>query len=295
MLRLRMQAGNPLLIMDNTVKLQYNHAIFIRRNMTMKHYALIGEHLGHSLSVPIHKAIFSRLGIDADYSLIEVPREGFAVRIKELMQQLDGFNVTIPYKQDIIPLLDDTDSVAQAIGAVNTVLTGDTVCGFNTDAHGFTTMLRRHGIDPAGKPCYILGTGGAAKAAYAALTAMNAASITLVSRHPKGDEISYARLMDEFSGVLVNCTPVGMWPDITGCPIAADMLPSLLARAAGVADMIYNPPETVLTAAARAANIPACTGLTMLIAQAVEAESIWQGRPMPANLTDELMKELTLS
>lgn len=260
----------------------------------MKHYALLGEHLGHSLSVPIHEAIFARMGIDADYRLIEIPREAFVPRVNALLGELDGFNVTIPYKQEIIPLLAGVDGAAQAIGAVNTVLAGDQPRGYNTDASGFAAMLRRHGIDPAGRPCYILGTGGASKAAFAALKGMGAAKVTFVSRHPQGDEIGYARLAEEFSGVLVNCTPAGMWPDVAGCPIPAETLADVLSRAAGVADMIYNPPETVLTAAARAAGVPACTGLTMLIAQAVEAEAIWQGRPMPENLTDELMKELNL-
>lgn len=260
----------------------------------MNHYALIGEHLGHSLSVPIHQAIFAKMGIDADYRLIEVPREGFADSMQDIMRELDGFNVTIPYKQAIMPLLCEIDGAAQAIGAVNTVLTGDAPRGFNTDAYGFAAMLRRHSIDPAGKPCYILGTGGASKAARAALTGMGASAVTLVSRHLQGEEISYDRLAEAFSGVLVNCTPAGMWPDVSGCPIPAEALPGMLSRASGVADMIYNPPETVLTAAAKAAGVPACTGLYMLIAQAAEAEAIWQNRPMPAGLTDELMKELTL-
>ncbi|MGN0779363.1 MAG: shikimate dehydrogenase family protein [Aristaeellaceae bacterium] len=261
----------------------------------MKHYALIGEHLGHSMSVPIHEAIFRRLGIDADYRLVELPRDGFAQGARRLMDEVDGFNITIPYKQDIMPLLDAVDDAAQTIGAVNTVALNGRAIGYNTDVPGFAAMLRMHGIDPAGQPCYVLGTGGASKAVVAALRRMGAAQVTLVSRTPKGDDtIDYARLTDEFSGVLVNTTPAGMLYQQDTCPIREDALPGILRRATGVADIIYNPPETVLTRAAKSMGVPACTGMTMLIAQAVEAESIWQGYPMPANLTQTLDKELKL-
>lgn len=260
----------------------------------MKHYALLGERLGHSLSVPIHQAIFERMGIDADYRLIEIPRPDFASTAKRLIRELDGFNVTIPYKEEIIPLLTNLDEGARAIGAVNTVVTGDAPLGYNTDILGFTAMLRHFSIDPKGQPCYVLGTGGTAKTARAALRLMGAARVTVVSRHPTGEEIGYSRLAEEFSGLLVNTTPAGMWPDVTGCPIASEVLPSVMRRAAGVVDVIYNPPETVLTAAAKTVDIPACTGLYMLIDQAVAAERLWQSTPLPDDLTQTLMKELKL-
>lgn len=95
-------------------------------------------------------------------------------------------------------------------------------------------------------------------------------------------------------GLIVNTTPAGMYPRVDGCPIDAAHLPGIVARADGVADIIFNPAETVLTAAAKRVGTPACTGLYMLIAQAVEAESIWQGCSMPPNLAETLMKELHL-
>lgn len=260
----------------------------------MKHYALLGERLGHSLSVPIHQAIFERLGIDADYRLIEIPRPSFASTARQLLGELDGFNVTIPYKEEIIPLLSDMDEGAKAIGSVNTVVAGQRPLGYNTDILGFTAMLRYFGIDPEGHPCYVLGTGGTSKTAQAALKLMGASRVTVVSRHPKGMEIGYDRLAEEFSGVLVNTTPAGMWPDVQGCPISQAALPGMLARAVGVVDVIYNPPETVLTAAAKASGVPACTGLYMLIDQAVAAERIWQPITLPADMTQTLMKELKL-
>ena len=260
----------------------------------MKHYALIGEKLGHSMSVPIHEAIFRHMGIEADYRLVELSREGFRQGVAELMQSMDGFNVTIPYKQDVIPLLHSIDPAARAIGAVNTVLTGDSCRGFNTDVSGFTTMLRMHGISPEGRPCYVLGGGGTSRTACTALRQMGASRVTVVSRQPAEGQIGYDQLTEEFSGILVNTTPAGMWPRVDGCPVSADALPSILRRAEGVADVIYNPPETVLTAAAKKYDVPACTGMSMLIAQAVEAESIWQGFPMPEDLTPTLVKELKL-
>lgn len=260
----------------------------------MKHYALIGEKLGHSLSVPIHEAIFQRLGIDADYRLIEIPRDQVARVIPQLINELDGFNVTIPYKKEVIPLLDEIDQFASDIGAVNTVLCDHPSRGFNTDAPGFTAMLHHFGIDPHGEHTYVLGGGGSSLTALSVLRKLGARSIHIVSRTPNGDgQIDYDefhRMFPATGGVIVNTTPVGMWPKVDGCPIDV----SVLKYAKGVADIIYNPPETVLTAAAKAASVPACTGLYMLIDQAVKAEAIWQHRDMPADLTDTLMKELKL-
>ena len=259
----------------------------------MLHFALIGEKLGHSLSRPIHEELYRALGIDAEYRAIEIPRDRFDETVTGLLDTLDGFNVTIPYKQTVMPLLDTLDDFAAGIGAVNTVTCRDR-SGHNTDAPGFAAMLRYHGIQPAGQPCFVLGNGGASKAVCAALKSMGAASVTLVSRHPGGEIIGYDALAERFSGILVNCTPAGMWPDVTGCPVAPERLPGLLRRAAGVADIIYNPAETVLTRAAKAAGVPACTGLYMLVAQAVEAERLWLGRDIPEDMNALLLKRLTL-
>ena len=132
------------------------------------------------------------------------------------------------------------------------------------------------------------------RAAVTALHDMGAAQVALVSRHPAGEEISYDRLAEVGTGVLVNCTPAGMYPHEEGCPLTAAQLAAVLPRLTGVADMIYHPAETVLTRAAKAAGVNACTGLYMLIHQAVAAEEIWQGRTLGRELTDELMKELQL-
>ncbi len=257
----------------------------------MLHFGLIGEHLGHSLSVPIHQAIYARLNLEADYRLIEIPREELAARVAELFQELDGFNITIPYKQDIIPMLAELDHAAESIGAVNTVECAQRI-GHNTDAPGFAAMLRHHGMHVAGKPCYVLGTGGASKAVVAALHGEGASSVTLVSRTPRDGVISYEQLAEEFSGYLINCTPAGMWPNTDGCPVDDSALSTMLPKALGVADVIYNPPETRLTLAAKAANVPSCTGLYMLVAQAVVAERFWLKRDLPEDLTSLVMRDI---
>lgn len=264
----------------------------------MKHYGLIGEKLGHSVSVPIHQAIWAEIGVDADYRLIEIERSALAENVRTLLNTLDGFNVTVPYKQAVMPLLNRIDPFAQAVGAVNTVLTGVESCGFNTDDPGFEQMLRHFDMDVSGQRVFILGSGGAMHACRSAVRRMGAKEVAIVSRTPKQpDEISYETFYDSFpdvGGLIVNTTPVGMYPHGDTCPIDREKLPLLVARASAVADIIFNPAETVLTAAARSAGTPTCTGLYMLIAQAVEAEKIWQRREMPRGLCEKLMKELHL-
>ena len=266
----------------------------------MKHYGLIGEKLGHSLSRPIHEAIFREMGIDADYRIIEIPKGDFLPRTKELFSTLDGFNITIPYKQDVIPLLDMIDPAASEIGAVNTVLCG-TSTGYNTDAAGFMGMLRHYGIDPRGRHCFILGSGGTAKTVRACLGMMGASTVTVVSRHPEGTgQISYGEFYEVFpqtGGIIVNASSAGMWPrkdEDNICAIHPSRVDEMMRYAQGVADVVYNPPHTFLTKAAERAGVPWCTGLYMLVAQAVEAEKLWQGSDIPDELILKIMQEVQL-
>ena len=267
----------------------------------MKHYALIGEKLGHSLSRPIHEAIFREMDIDADYRIIEIPRADFVPRVQELLATLDGFNITIPYKQDVMPLLSAIAPAAAQIGAVNTVLCHEKR-GFNTDAAGFMGMLRHYGIDPAkGAHSYILGSGGTAKTVKACLQMMGAQQITVVSRHPgAADEISYADFYDLFprtGGTIVNASSAGMWPrkdEDNICAIHPSRVDEMMQYALGVADVVYNPPHTFLTQAAERAGVPWCTGLYMLVAQAVEAEKLWLNMDIPDELILKIMQEVAI-
>ena len=262
----------------------------------MLQFGLIGETLGHSASVPIHRAIYRLLGVEADYALFPIPRAQFAQEVKLLMDRLDGFNITIPYKRDIVPMLGGLSPAAEEAGAVNTaVRRGEAWVGENTDIAGFAAMLRRHGIDPAGQTCYILGTGGASAAAAAALRAMGAASVTLVSRRPAGDAIGYDALAETGSGLLVNATPAGTRGCADRCPLTDSQLRALLPRLTGVADMVYNPPRTPLVLAAEAAGVPACSGGTMLVAQAVAAERLWLGVQIPDTVIPTILKEVQLT
>ena len=267
----------------------------------MLHYGLIGEKLGHSLSQPIHEAIFREMGIDADYRIIEIPKTDFIPRTQELLAELDGFNVTIPYKQDVMPLLSAIDPAAAAIGAVNTVLCGEKK-GCNTDAAGFMGMLRHYGIDPTkGEYSYILGSGGTAKTVRASLRMMGAKKVVTVSRHPEGsDQISYADFYEVFprtGGTIVNASSAGMWPrrdEDNICAIHPSRVDEMMRHALGVADVVYNPPHTFLTKAAERASVPWCTGLYMLAAQAIEAEKLWQNCDIPSDLILKIMKEVAI-
>ena len=267
----------------------------------MQHYGLIGEKLGHSLSRPIHEAIYRELGVQADYHIIEIPKGDFTPRVQELFSSLDGFNVTIPYKQRVMPLLSSIDPAAAAIGAVNTVLCGEKR-GFNTDAAGFMGMLRHYGIDPAkGEYSYILGSGGTAKTVLASLKMMGADKVVTVSRHPEGEgQISYAEFYERFprtGGTIVNASSAGMWPrkdEDNICAIHPSRVDEMMRYALGVADVVYNPPHTFLTQAAERAGVPWCTGLYMLVAQAVEAEKLWLNRDIPDELILKIMDEVAI-
>ena len=237
-------------------------------------YALLGEHLSHSLSVPIHAEICRRANIPFDYILREIPREHFETEITGILRAYDGVNVTIPYKREIIPFLDALSPEAEAVGAVNTVVReGGRRIGHNTDIAGFGTMLSRAHVS-AGVPCWVLGSGGAAAAVTYALRAYGCGQIHVISRDPSRGE-SYDSLPERFSGLLVNCTPVGMYPKTEGCPVPDDILDRVLEHADGVLDLIYNPEETVLLRRAREKGIPTVNGMIMLKEQAVAAEELW--------------------
>ena len=241
-------------------------------------YGLLGRKLSHSLSVPIHRAFFERRGLETSYELLELEPDQ-ALNLRALMdaEGFDGLNVTIPYKQAVMPLCDELTDEAQRVGAVNTLLRkGDRLIGHNTDWYGFEALLAHAGVEPAGRSCAVLGaTGGAAKAAIQALRA-GGAELILVSRQ---GPVRYEDLPRADFDLLVNCTPVGMFPDADASPV-----PSELAARADVVDMIYNPAETALMADARAAGRRAENGLYMLVAQAVAAEAFWRGEPIDADI-----------
>ena len=245
-------------------------------------YGLIGEKLGHSYSQMIH----ARLA-DYRYELKEVAPERLDAFIEA--RNFRGLNVTIPYKQAVMKHCAELSPEAMEVGSVNTLIVrpDGSLFGHNTDIDGFIYMLRRGEIDPAGAKAVILGSGGTSLTARAALTRLGAREIVTVSR--KGP-VDYAALYAEHADaeILVNATPVGMYPKNGASPVELDRLP----KVRGVADVIYNPEKTALILAAQAKGIPAVSGLSMLVAQAREAAELFVGHAIPAGRVEDIVSEI---
>ena len=245
-------------------------------------YGLIGEKLGHSYSAPIH----AQLG-DYDYRLCEMTEAAFA----DLMRRRDfkGLNVTIPYKQLALKLCDALSDTARAVGSVNTVVrrADGSLYGHNTDIGGFIALARRAGIEIAGRKVVILGSGGTSLTAQAACGRLEARQIVVVSRRgPVDYEALYRDHAD--TEVLINTTPVGMYPNNGARPADISRLPALT----GVLDVIYNPDRTALILDAQARGLPCAGGLYMLVGQAREAAELFTGRAIPEAETARIYKLL---
>ncbi len=230
---------------------------------------LIGRKLGHSYSCQIHHAI-----ADYSYDLWELEPEQLAPFLQK--GDFAGVNVTIPYKQQVIPYLDDLSDTARAIGAVNTIVNrSGRLYGDNTDLAGMIALIRRLGLELHGKKVLILGTGGTSKTARAAAQQLGAAEVYRLSRSGREDAVTYeeARRLHGDAAVLINTTPCGMYPAVEDCPLD----PADFPRLEGVVDAVYNPLRTNLVLAARERGIPAQGGLYMLAAQAVYAGALFRG------------------
>ena len=226
-------------------------------------YGLLGEKLGHSFSKDIHNS----LG-EYSYDLIEVRRD----KLEEFIQKREfcGLNVTIPYKEVVIPYLDGIDEMAKAIGAVNTIVNRNgKLYGYNTDFYGMEMLFSHAKIDPADKVVAILGSGGTSKTAEAVVRHLGAREAVKVSRGRKDGAIEYDELYERADEVdiIVNTTPLGMFPNTDGCAI--DL--SRFKNVSGVIDAVYNPLRTRLIIEAEKRGIRAEGGLYMLVAQAVRA------------------------
>ncbi|MDY5440797.1 MAG: shikimate kinase [Candidatus Enteromonas sp.] len=234
----------------------------------MMKYGLIGEKLGHSFSKEIHEALGN-----PSYELKEIAPSDLDSFLRE--KAFQGINVTIPYKQAVIPYLDEISTEAQAIGAVNTITNqGGILKGYNTDATGFLALVEALNLDCFNKTIAILGTGGTSHTAAYVLQKQGAKKIWIVSRNPKEGAITYEEIPPDID-ILVNTTPVGMNPDIDGIPVRLDRFTSLL----GVIDVIYNPLQTRLVIEAKKKGIPAIGGLHMLVGQALAASELFLGAP----------------
>ena len=245
-------------------------------------YGLIGAKLGHSYSPAIH----ARLG-GYDYRLCEMDEQGFI----DLMKRRDfrGANVTIPYKVLAYRHCDALSDEAREVGCVNTLVVrrDGTLYGHNTDIGGFMALVRRSGIAISGKKCAVLGSGGASLTARTACRRLGARETVVVSR--KGP-VDYAALYRDHGDVevLINTTPVGMYPGNGASPADLDRLPGLT----GVLDVIYNPDKTALILDAEARGIPCAGGLYMLVGQAREAAELFMGRAIDESATAQIYGEL---
>ena len=247
-------------------------------------YGLIGEHLGHSFSAEIH----ALMG-EEPYELKELSPDA----VGDFLRQGDfrGINVTIPYKQAVIPFLDEISETARAIGAVNTIVRRDgKLYGDNTDAAGMAMLLQRIGSDLNGKKVLILGTGGTSRTAKYTAESLGAAEAIRVSRTAREDAVTYeeAARKHRDARILINTTPCGMYPRGEGCPVNLDAYPETEA----VADAVYNPLRTNLVMDAREKGIPAEGGLFMLTAQAVRAAELFRDVRYPPDTAERIYREL---
>ena len=247
-------------------------------------YGCIGGKLSHSFSKEIHNLI-----ADYDYELKELsPREveGFISS-----RNFSAVNVTIPYKETVIPYIDEIDESAALIGAVNTVVNKDgRLFGYNTDFYGMSELLSRAGICPSGKKVLILGTGGTAKTAAAVCNFLGAKEIIKASRSENKGGVLYADVYKYHtnSEIIINTTPVGMYPSISGSPIDITKFPLLC----GVIDAVYNPLKTSLILDAEKRGLPAIGGLYMLVSQAVKASEHFLGATYREAITDEIYSKV---
>ena len=243
---------------------------------------LLGDKLGHSHSPVIH----SYLG-DYSYDLFETAPEELDAFLK--FGTFDGLNVTMPYKKAVIPYCDRLTPAAQALGAVNTIVRqkDGKLLGHNTDVYGFETMLRRSGLSVTGKKVLVLGTGGASATVCAVLKA-EGANYVVISRTGENHYGNLHRHGD--AAVIINATPVGMYPNVGISPVDLSMFPVL----EGVLDVVYNPARTQLLLDAEDRGIKAMNGLLMLVAQAKEGAEWFSGKKIPDERIDEVHRILRI-
>ena len=247
-------------------------------------YGLIGERLGHSFSKEVHSAL-----ADYEYELKEIKREDLSSFM--LNKEFNAINVTIPYKESVIPFLDEISAEARVIGSVNTVINRNgRLYGYNTDFFGMRSLFEKLGISAKNKKAVILGSGGTAKTASAVLSSLGASLILTVSRTKKEGVICYEELYRKHTDadIIINTTPVGMYPDNESCPIYLECFKNLK----GVLDAIYNPLRTKLVLDAQKRGIPAEGGLYMLIAQAVFASEIFLGIKYPETSIEKVYADV---
>lgn len=242
---------------------------------------LLGRKLGHSYSPQIHQYLGPY-----PYDLFEKEPEEIAMFLRN--GDYTGINVTIPYKKDVIPFLDELSPKAVKMGSVNTIIRrpDGTLFGHNTDYFGFHSMVLRSGITVPGKKVLVLGTGGTSNTAVKVLEDLGATVVT-ISRSGKNNYQNLHRHKD--AAVIVNTTPVGMYPNTGAAPVDLTAFPKL----EGVLDVIYNPARTKLLLDAEKLGLPHENGLWMLVAQAKEAAEYFTGKSLPDSLIEDVYRKMS--
>ena len=272
--------------------------------MNMEKYAVLGYPLKHTMSPPIHKRLFELEGKAAEYEICECPPEELTNRL-DYLNSLGGYNITIPFKVDIIQHIDQLDDSARRYNSVNCVVNRDGIrTGYNTDCYGFLRSLEAGGASLDGKVLQI-GCGGVGRM-MAIEAALHGADLTIVAlpEFVKGAEDTAAEAVklnpgaqikvithEQISGdfdLLVNASPVGMFPKVDECPVTEQVIKSCKS----VFDVIYNPNVTQLMAAAEKNGIKAIGGMAMLVWQAVVAHEIWSGAKYRDEDIEQLIRDM---
>ena len=243
-------------------------------------YGLIGEKLSHSFSKEIHESLASY-----DYQLKELTINEVPAFMKS--KDFKAINVTIPYKETVMPYLDEISDMAKKIGSVNTVVNKNgKLYGYNTDYYGFSYMLYSAGIDVKNKCVAVLGSGGASKTVVATLTDLGASKVIIVSR---SGEINYENISSQKDlQIIVNASPVGMYPKNGECLVNLDDFPLL----EGVADLVYNPSLTEILRRAKQKGMKFVNGLSMLVAQAKKACELFIDTQIAEEEIERIIREV---
>lgn len=269
-------------------------------------FAVIGDPISHSLSPAIHNRIFHQMGMDRVYLALHIFPGELEASLGLLRKNLKGFNVTIPHKEAIMPLLDEIDERSKVYGAVNTVKLEEDgkLKGYNTDGYGFIKSLEAENLSVSGKRVLILGAGGAARViAYELL--MLGCSITIANRSmDKAKEVK-AALEENIGGaqitlsrnedlqgtydLIVNTTPLGMVPKEKDIPVGEH----IIQRASILYDLIYNPRQTKFLKIGEKYGCRTLNGFSMLFYQAVKAQEIWLGKSLKRSITDQVYQDMS--
>lgn len=247
-------------------------------------YGCIGEKLGHSFSKEIHNAL-----ADYDYRLQELKREELPEFFEK--KEFKAINVTIPYKQDVIPYLYWISDEAKAINAVNTIVNKEgKLYGYNTDFYGLKALIERENVTLKDKKVAVLGSGGTSNTAFAVANSMGAREVLKVSRNSKEGYITYDELYDDFNDceIIINTTPCGMYPKVGVSAVNLDKLPKVEA----VFDAVYNPLKSKLVLDAKKKNITAVGGLYMLVSQAAYAVEKFIDAPVDNEKVEDIFRNL---